>query len=121
MDMKNIVEYQAAARRTRVDLESPGADTMHMLLGMVSEVGELINVYKASLAYGKEVDMVNVKEEIGDLFWFIVNFCDINSLDLEDILARNVAKLLVRYPQKFTNFLALDRDLKKERDTLEKE
>jgi NTP pyrophosphatase (non-canonical NTP hydrolase) len=42
----------------------------HALLGMVSEAGELADLYKRQLAYGKDFDKVNLLEECGDWLWY---------------------------------------------------
>jgi len=93
-------------------------DEYHMLMGMTTEVGELTDVFKKALAYNKEIDWVNVQEEIGDLLWYIAGFCRINSFNLEEIIERNVEKLEFRYPEKFTEYHAKNRDLPSERKIL---
>jgi NTP pyrophosphatase (non-canonical NTP hydrolase) len=115
----NLEEYSIAVESTRADLEVESLDDLHMVLGIASESGELVDVFKKWLAYGKEIDWVNVQEELGDLMWYIVGMCNINGWDLEDILEQNAAKLKTRYPNKFEETKALNRDLDKEREVLE--
>lgn len=93
---------------------------VHMIMGMVTEVGELQDIYKKHLAYGKPIDEVNEQEEIGDLMWYIGVHCKNKGWDLEDILERNIKKLQARYPEKFNSDNALNRDLDKEREILER-
>ena len=95
-------------------------DNLHMVLGMVTETAELADVFKKDLAYGKPIDWVNVGEEVGDLMFYIVNFCRINNIDLENELQKNVNKLLVRFPIEFTGEQAINRDVAAERVELEK-
>lgn len=97
----------------------PMLTNVHMVMGMQTEVGELQDVFKKNLAYGKKIDWTNVKEEIGDLMWYIAEFCNTNGFDLEDILATNIAKLKARYPEKFTAENAINRDTDTERQILE--
>ncbi len=114
-------EYQKLANRTDAPLtdryHSMGA--IHMLMGMTTEIGELMDPYKKNLAYQKPVDIVNVKEEVGDLMWYIANFCNLNGFDLEEIMEINIKKLQERYPQKFDKVLAVQRNLNNERTILE--
>lgn len=117
MDIKN---YQLEAKRTCPKLENNKMDLIHMALGMQTEAAEISDVFKKKLAYDKEVDWVNVKEEIGDLMWYIANLCSMNQWNLEDILETNIRKLRARYPDKFTNELAINRDLTSERKELER-
>lgn len=116
MDLK---DYTEGVMKTVAPLDNPLSNQLHMVLGMVTESGELADVFKKNLAYGKDIDWVNVEEEIGDLLWYIFAFCSIANLDSEKILERNLAKLRIRYPDKFTKKRAIKRNLKKERETLE--
>lgn len=114
-----IKEYCEKVENTRARLANIGADNVHMLFGMLTEIGELTDAFKKQMAYGKDVDWVNVKEEVGDLMWYIAGFCNINGFDLEEILETNVKKLQARYPEKFSEDRAISRDLEKERGILE--
>ena len=81
---------------------------------------EISDVFKKKLAYNKDIDWVNVKEEIGDLMWYISNFCNLNNWDLREILNTNIQKLKIRFPEKFEENQAINRNLEQERKTLEK-
>lgn len=116
MDLKTYAEQ---ASRTMPILEDMQKDNMHMILGMVTEVGELADVFKKNMAYGKEIDWTNVYEELGDLMWYVINFCTVNAIDLETVLHINIRKLETRYPEKFSGEAAINRDVQKERATLE--
>ena len=116
MDFK---EYQKLAIRTCSDLGSDVANTTHMILGMITEVGEFADPYKKHWAYGKELDEVNVKEELGDLMWYIASLCEMKGWDLNKICETNINKLKSRYPEKFTSEKAINRNLEKERLILE--
>jgi NTP pyrophosphatase (non-canonical NTP hydrolase) len=48
----------------------------HMLIGMITEVGELADPFKKHLVKGKEIDNVNIMEEIGDYLWYFVGWLD---------------------------------------------
>jgi NTP pyrophosphatase (non-canonical NTP hydrolase) len=116
----DIKEYCSLTGNTRSDLENEQMDNFHMLMGMMTEVGELVDVFKKNMAYGKEIDWVNVREELGDLMWYVSEFCNINGFYLEDILENNIEKLRTRYPEKFDSDKAINRDLDAERKVLEK-
>ena len=93
---------------------------LHAAIGAATEAGELLDAIKKALFYGKELDTVNFKEECGDLCWYIA--ITLNELDtsFEDIMEVNIAKLRTRYGDKFTEALALKRDLDSERRILER-
>lgn len=112
-------DYSKWTSNTCAKLESQVFDTIHMLMGMTTEVGELTDCFKKQLAYNKQIDWINVKEEIGDLMFYIASFCRINNLNLEDIIDINVKKLESRYPENFTQEKAINRNLEYERKILE--
>ena len=115
----NLREYAIQAKRTMSECETPLLDDLHMILGLQTESAEISDVYKKNIAYGKDLDLVNVKEEIGDLMFYIVNLCTLKGWDLEDILQTNIDKLKARFPDKFSNENALNRNLENERRILE--
>jgi len=116
--LENYVKWTG---KTCAKLHTHKDDVTHMLFGMITEVGELIDVFKKDLAYNKEIDWVNVEEELGDLMFYIASFCRMNNLNLEDIILSNVTKLETRYSEKkFSEEEAKNRDLPKERKALEK-
>jgi NTP pyrophosphatase (non-canonical NTP hydrolase) len=113
-------EYQEKTARTLADLPSVFDNELHMALGMVTEAGEFADVYKKSLAYNKPIDYVNLKEELGDLLWYIANFCNLQGWNMSDVMETNIKKLELRFPEKFTQDKAINRDIKAERILLEK-
>lgn len=113
-------EYKDKAQRTLALLPNELDNNLHMMLGMQTESAELSDVFKKHLAYGKDIDWVNIKEELGDLMWYIANFCNLNDIDLEEVMETNINKLCARFPEKFTQENALNRDLETERKILEK-
>jgi NTP pyrophosphatase (non-canonical NTP hydrolase) len=115
-----IKEYQEQSSRTFAQIDNGVLDDMHMILGMQTEVAEIADAFKKSIAYNKPLDLTNVKEEIGDVMWYIANMCNIYGWDLRDIMQTNIDKLKARYPEKFTTENALNRDLDAERKILER-
>ena len=93
---------------------------MHALLGMMSELGELADAIKKHLIYGASLDEVNLIEELGDGDWYRSLFGDALRVSFEEAWAKNIAKLRARYPDKFTEEKALNRDLEAEREALQR-
>jgi NTP pyrophosphatase (non-canonical NTP hydrolase) len=93
-------------------------------LGLVTEAGELTDVLKKYLIYGKPIDWTNVSEELGDSQWYTALAIDVTGevvqgVTWEGIFDQNIAKLKARYPEKFTEQAALNRNLESERRILE--
>ena len=53
----------------RARLTNRNIQLLHAAIGAATEAGELLDAIKKALFYGKEVDEVNFKEEIGDACW----------------------------------------------------
>lgn len=92
---------------------------LHATMGMQTEVGEIVDQLKKHIFYGKELDIINIKEEIGDLLWYVSLLLDCVDGTYEECMTKVVAKLKARYPEKFTEDKAINRDLDKEREVLE--
>ena len=93
---------------------------LHGALGCVTEAGELADTVKETLYYGKQFDRTNAVEEIGDIMWYTAILCSALNVSLEEVMQRNIDKLRQRYPEKFTNDKANNRDLEAERKVLER-
>ena len=106
-DIKNRLSFKSSIR------------LLHGSVGASTEAGELLDAIKKFIFYGKPIDRVNVKEEIGDIFYYTGLIMDELGFELEDILDTNIKKLEVRYGDKFNDKSALERDLEKERRSLE--
>jgi uncharacterized protein YabN with tetrapyrrole methylase and pyrophosphatase domain len=60
-----------------------------------------------------------VAEEVGDTLWYLAIVCRHLGMSFEQIMQQNIEKLRARFPDKFNQDDALNRDLNKERQTLE--
>ncbi len=83
---------------------------LHALLGICSEAGELAE--NAIDAFNEvPIDESNAKEELGDLLWFIQTAASSLNTSIPELMAMNIRKLQARYPEKFTEENALNRDV----------
>ncbi len=93
---------------------------LHGSCGIATEAGELLDTMKKHIFYGKEIDTVNIVEEIGDLMWYSAIILDELGVEFEQVMEKNINKLQARYGEKFSESRANTRDLDTERDILEK-
>jgi len=163
---EKLKEYQSQAMRTWVELGNN--NFIHMKMGVITEIGEIIDIFKKNIAYGKSIDIINLGEEIADVQWYLSNYATMDNdeidlsyfnegykildendvfnllfeivrepleyslntfnlihiakyynLDYAKLLDNNIAKLKVRFLEKFTEEAALNRNLEEERKTLE--
>lgn len=93
-------EYQALAART-ISRELDDFELMnHALHGMVAEVGELHGLFQKHYQ-GHPIVKEHAKKELGDLLWFVAEFCTALGWDFEQIAQMNIDKLKARYPDGF--------------------
>jgi|SRR6185369_109002 len=92
----------------------------HAIIGISAEAGELAGQLQKAVYYGQSLDTINVKEELGDLLWYIAQACNTLGFDLAEVMAGNIRKLRVRYPEKYADVLAAEqnRDRGEEREAL---
>jgi NTP pyrophosphatase (non-canonical NTP hydrolase) len=169
----NYNNYEELASTTCKNLETESANILHMKMGIITEAAEVVDILKKKHAYGKEIDVPHLKEELGDILWYAANYCkfmnmdfanvidnisyeplydrstdfslyelmelivinatalDINSVydiidltlyaieqvdgTLDEVLSTNIRKLAARYPEGFSSFYALNRNLDNEK------
>ena len=83
---------------------------IHMCVGISGESGELLDTIKKHVIYQKPLDVENVKEELGDLLFYMSNLMQSVGLSFEEVLQHNIDKLSVRYASgKYSNEQAQQR------------
>jgi len=94
---------------------------LHGAIGASTEANELLDAMKKHIFYGKSLDVVNVKEEIGDILYYCAILLDELNTDFDTVSTKVIEKLAVRYPDEFTLNNAVNRNLVEERKALENE
>ena len=102
-------EYQKLAARTINDRLITDEKIRHALHGMSGEVGELHGIYQ-KWYQGHGIEKEHLKKELGDLLWFVAEFCTAYGWNLEDIMQMNIDKLIARYPEGFEYERSLHRE-----------
>lgn len=92
---------------------------LHGAIGCCTEAGELQDMLKKHFFYGKPLDLVNIMEEAGDMLWYIAILLDAAGYTMSQAMDTNIAKLRKRFPDKYDDNKALNRDLVSERKILE--
>lgn len=115
----DFIQLRAGALTDSLAEQRFNAGLMHAAMGIVTEAGEFIDVLKKLTIYSKPVDRVNLVEELGDIAWYIALACRTLGVSLEEVMDRNISKLTTRFPEKFTEAAAMNRNLDAERAALE--
>ena len=85
------------------------AHLLHMTMGAMTEVGEIGTTIKAHVFYGKELDLENLIEELGDLEFYIEGLRGKLEIWRSQVLDHNVKKLSKRYAKGYSNEAAINR------------
>ena len=111
---------QASQQSVSMDKDNLDVNTrlLHATMGLATEAGEIIEALYPALQ-GEEFDTVNFMEELGDVNWYQAIALDEAQLNMDDVLDKNIKKLKARFPDKFTEEKAIERDIKTERGILE--
>ncbi|MEZ4239484.1 MAG: nucleoside triphosphate pyrophosphohydrolase family protein [Myxococcota bacterium] len=86
-------EYQALAAKTD---QAPEGETAKMLpmLGLAGEAGSVLTVYKKYLRDGRDQEtQASMREELGDVLWYVATIASKFGLDLDEVAANNIDKV----------------------------
>jgi len=93
-----------------VQLTPLQASMMHMAVGISGEAGELLDAIKKHSIYQKPLDFENVKEEAGDILFYLTGLLNDVGITLNECIDANREKLSKRYPNKcYSNAAAIAR------------
>lgn len=92
----------------------------NVLLNLYKTTSELQDLVKKNLAYKKEIPLELEYSYLCSLLRGLQQILDIYDLKILKYLDNNISKLKIRFPNKFTEDLANNRDLILERKELEK-
>lgn len=83
---------------------------LHMSSKLCSEAGELMDAVGKAVYYRKPLDLLNIKEELGDIEFYLEGLRQSLNIPREETLALNISKLETRYPSgSYSNLDAQER------------
>jgi NTP pyrophosphatase (non-canonical NTP hydrolase) len=101
-------DYKGLAIRTANLEKDP---LIHGAMGMAGESGEVVDIIKKHIFYGKTLDRTKVLEEIGDAAWYMNLLIASLGSSWGEVFRMNIDKLSARYPDlKFDADRAINRD-----------
>lgn len=80
--------------------------------------GDIQTLIKKTLIYGKPLDVNEFNKLMKSYFQAWAQICHSYNFQIKDVLHSNISKLKARYADKYTDAEALNRDLKKELNSL---
>jgi NTP pyrophosphatase (non-canonical NTP hydrolase) len=100
-------QYQKLAARTLIDKPPAIYDTDMMILwnalGLAGEAGEVAEMVKKGILHQHGLFYEKMAKELGDCLWYIAAICTEMELDMGEVMAANIEKLKVRYPDGFNS------------------
>ena len=90
-------EYTKKALRTNKELGHKG-NILHGAMLLCTESAEVLNELKRELAYGKELNVTKVIEEMGDVTWGLALLMSELGVSFSEVFEANIKKLEARYP-----------------------
>lgn len=97
--MHTFDEYEKVALSTATHPAMEHDQRMVLLLGLAGEVGELLSEYKKRIRDDDKYSAFpeRVEEELGDILWYVTATAHFFNLTLQDVVDRNVMKILDRW------------------------
>lgn len=108
-DLLTLKTYQKLAQRSAGAGGDGERRLMVAALGLAGEAGEFANLVKKMTAHGHDFDPDALKDELGDVLWYLAEAATASGLDLNLIAQENVDKLLKRYPDGFSQQDSINR------------
>ena len=105
-----IRDYYKAAKRTINPKLDYNDVRNHALFELCSETGEVLDLYQKQLQ-GHEISKERVMDEMGDVFWGLMELCFSEKIDPQEVLEYNIHKLMTRYPDGFSTERSVHREI----------
>lgn len=96
-----LKEYQEFASRGILPAPTKCEPIIGFALGLTGESGEVADDIKKKYFHGRDIDSNHTIEELGDVMWYVANIATQLNISLDEIIERNVNKLLARYKEKY--------------------
>lgn len=103
---------------THEDFNTAPMDIIHAFLGIVTEGGELLEKLDDNLTRGYDIEKHEVKDELGDLLWYMAMVLRYYGWSFEEVMAQNIKKLYHRFPHAFDEELAANKDAESEQQMI---
>ena len=71
-------------------------------LGLAGESGEFCDVVKKWIFHEAPGDVEHLKRELGDVLWYVACICDSLGWSMDEVMEKNIDKLIKRYPEGFS-------------------
>lgn len=107
----DIDQYARLADRVanRTEEDTDDWRLTNFSLGLAGESGEVCDLIKKALFHGHGLHAEKIKEELGDVLWYVAMIATTMGMSLNEIAEENIAKLSRRYPNGFDKSKSVNR------------
>jgi len=98
--IKELDQYQKEVIKTLKPMELVETNK-YCCMKLCEESGEISSLFSKYYFHGKEFNKEKLKEEIGDLFYYIAAVSNTNGFNLSEIATFNIEKLRKRHGEKY--------------------
>jgi NTP pyrophosphatase (non-canonical NTP hydrolase) len=99
MNVKSFAAYQRESRKTW-NLIATDHPIVYPTLGLANEAGEVAGkikkIFRDRGGVISEADRLALKQELGDVLWYLAQICTELDLSLEEVAETNLTKLFSR-------------------------
>jgi NTP pyrophosphatase (non-canonical NTP hydrolase) len=89
-------DYQSFVWSTTSDKVSPSVEGWWAASGLLCEAAEVLELHEKGVRKEIAVDKEKVKDELGDVLWYLAAVANAYDLSLNDIMETNIEKLNTR-------------------------
>jgi len=107
-------EYTNLALRTARSDYDRRSLLLNWTLGICGEAGEFADSVKKFEFHGHTTDKEELKDELGDVLWYVAMLCEVLGFSMEQVALDNVRKLKNRYPKGFDPERSINRRVENE-------
>ena len=101
--------YPAIVMRTMNHNLSKKDQILNASIGLCGELGEVVDTLKKHYFQGHDLDVDHLKEEVGDVIYYLTLLMLLYDMDLSDTMFANWEKLDNRYPEGFSSERSINR------------
>lgn len=98
----NFNRYQAESKRTMKEGRTLQENVSDYSMGLAGEAGEVIDYLKKVLHHDHDLDVEEIKKELGDLLWYMSALATTFDINMNQVAQMNIDKLKKRYPVGFS-------------------
>ena len=106
----NLNDYQQLAARTHNRKLTAVEAITNYALGLTGESGEVADHVKKHVFHSHELDVDEVKKELGDVLWYVANLAAVLEIELSEVAGLNLEKLKKRYRNGFSEVDSIHRE-----------